>query len=207
MAYMSSYFRLLLFLIVLSAGIGLRGDEQLMQEPQSVLDFWFQELKPEQWYKKDPALDQQIIERFGDLHARAAAGELFSWRGSPEGRVAELIVLDQFSRNMFRDSSKAFAYDGIALVLAQEAVSTGALGYLSELQQNLILMPYMHSESILVHGEAIKLRKRHGLDLVWEQKHKDIIDQFGRYPHRNDILGRTSTLQEVEFLKQPGSSF
>ena len=126
---------------------------------------------------------------------------------TPEGRVAELIVLDQFSRNMFRDTPASFAYDGIALVLAQEAVRAGALEHLGEFQQNLILMPYMHSESRLVHEEAIKLRKHYGLDLHWEQKHKEIIDRFGRYPHRNEILGRVSTAEEIEFLKQSGSSF
>ncbi|MFK0572098.1 DUF924 family protein [Endozoicomonas sp.] len=178
-----------------------------MKESQVVLDFWFQELKPAQWYEKNPALDQQIIERFGEIHAMAVAGELFSWRTTPAGRVAELIVLDQFSRNMFRDSAKSFAFDGIALVLAQEAVSTGALDHLGEFQKNLILMPYMHSESRVVHEEAMGLRKRYGLDLAWEQKHKEIIDRFGRYPHRNEILDRVSTPEEVEFLKQPGSSF
>lgn len=178
-----------------------------MKEPQAVLDYWFQELKPAQWYEKSPALDQQMIERFGDLHAMALAGELFNWRATPEGRVAELIVLDQFSRNMFRDTPESFAYDGIALVLAQEAVRAGALEHLGEFQKNLILMPYMHSESRLVHEEAIKLRKRYGLDLHWEQKHKEIIDRFGRYPHRNEILGRVSTAEEIEFLKQSGSSF
>ncbi len=178
-----------------------------MYEYQAVLDFWFKELKPEQWYKKDPELDRLIISRFGDLHARTAAGELFGWRTTPEGRVAEIIVLDQFSRNMFRDSARAFAYDGMALIMAQEAVSAGVLDKVGEFQQNLILMPYMHSESALVHEQAVTLRKSYHLDLGWEQKHKEIIDRFGRYPHRNDLLGRISTTEEVEFLKQPGSSF
>ena len=204
---MADYFRLILLSIALTLSVFLKGESQIMKEPREILDFWFEELKPAQWYEKSPALDQQIIERFGDVHAMAVAGELFHWRATPEGRVAELIILDQFSRNMFRDTPESFAYDGIALVLAQEAVRAGSLGHLGEFQQNLILMPYMHSESRVVHEEAVRLRKQYGLDLHWEQKHKEIIDRFGRYPHRNEILGRTSTAEELEFLRLPGSSF
>ena len=182
-----------------------------MITPQMVLHFWFHELKPAQWYEKNPAVDQQIIKRFSAAHAMAAAGELFGWRTTMEGRMAELIVLDQFSRNMFRETPAAFAYDGIALVLAQEAVRAGALELLGgkdgELEQNIILLPYMHSESGPIHEEAIRLRKQFGLELLWEEKHKAIIDRFGRYPYRNNILGRVSTADELAFLKQPGSSF
>ena len=178
-----------------------------MHDYQIVLGFWFTELTPAHWFKKDPTLDQQITERFSALYEQAVKGELFHWRDAPEGRLAELIVLDQFSRNMFRDKSDAFTADGIALVLAQEAVRAGAMDYLNEQQQNFLIMPYMHSESLPVHAEAMELRARYGLELLWQQKHKDIIERFGRYPHRNGILGRESTAEEIEFLKQPGSSF
>lgn len=181
-----------------------------MISPHMILDFWFQELRPAQWYEKNPVVDQQIIKRFSAVHAKAATGELFGWRSTMEGRVAELIVLDQFSRNMFRETPKAFALDGMSLVLAQEAVRAGALEQLGKLdergQQNLILLPYMHSESIPIHEEALRLRKQFGMELLWEEKHKAIIDRFGRYPHRNKILGRVSTQSELVFLNHPSSS-
>jgi len=134
---------------------------------------------------------------------------LFDWRSNALGRLAEIIVLDQFSRNIFRDQSSAFAWDAQALVLAQEAVTAGALEQLESSQQAFLIMPYMHSESKMIHEQAIKLFSRPGLEfnLDFEKRHKVIIDRFGRYPHRNEILGRQSTAEEQEFLKQPGSAF
>ncbi len=154
-------------------------------------------------------MDAQIAERFLPTLLAAARGELFNWRTSAEGRLAEILVLDQFSRNIFRGKPESFAQDSLALILSQEAVLGGALSELPPQKQAFLLMPYMHSESSLIHEEAIKLFSRPGLDfnLDFEKKHKVIIDRFGRYPHRNEILGRISTPEEVEFLKQPGSSF
>lgn len=176
---------------------------------QSVLHFWFEEIESKKWWVKDPAFDQLIRERFGDLHAQAARGELFGWRKTAEGRLAEIIVLDQFSRNMFRDTPTAFAQDALALVLAQEAVSAGADKALSEAKCSFLYMPFMHSESLVVHELAVELFSQPGLEgnLDFEMKHKVIIEKFGRYPHRNGILGRESTAEEVEFLKLPGSGF
>ncbi|MGM0563811.1 MAG: DUF924 family protein [Pseudomonadota bacterium] len=174
-----------------------------------VLQFWFHELSPKDWWKKDRALDQKISEQFGDLHTQAAAGELVDWRASARGRLAEILVLDQFSRNIFRDQPGAFACDTMALVLAQEAVSGGRDRELSVQEQRFLYMPYMHSESVAIHEHALRLFDQPGMEdaLKFEIRHKDIIDRFGRYPHRNKILGRTSTPEEIEFLKQPGSSF
>jgi len=137
------------------------------------------------------------------------AGELYGWRSTDLGRLAEIIVLDQFSRNIFRDQSLAFAWDAQALVLAQEAVTAGVLEQLEFSQQAFLIMPYMHSESKIIHEQAIKLFSRPGLEfnLDFEKRHKVIIDRFGRYPHRNEILGRQSSAEEEEFLKQPGSAF
>lgn len=174
-----------------------------------VLHFWFEETKPKQWYTKDPAFDTHIIEQFSALHAQAAAGELWQWRDTAEGRLAEIIVLDQFSRNMFRDSPRAFTTDGMALTLAQEAVRANAQDTLSPIQTSFLYMPYMHSESQTVHEEALRLFTALGneANLKFEKQHKAIIDRFGRYPHRNAVLGRASTAEEIEFLKQPNSSF
>lgn len=175
----------------------------------NVLNFWFNELKPAMWWKKDAALDRRIAERFGDVHAQATRGELFNWRSSAQGRLAEIIVLDQFSRNIFRDRPEAFAWDGMALVLAQEALCAGADQGLSVDQCAFMYMPFMHSESLVIHEQAMLLFSATGLEssLRIERRHKEILERFGRYPHRNDALGRPSTDAEIAFLKTPGSSF
>lgn len=176
---------------------------------QAVLKFWFEECSPADHWRKDVDFDQALAQRFGLLHRQAAAGELYPWRTTPEGRLAEIIVLDQFSRNIYRDRAEAFAYDGLALVLAQEAVAAGVAAQLSPDRRAFLYMPYMHSESALIHQQALRLFAEPGLEhnFQFEQRHKEIIDRFGRYPHRNALLGRTSTTEEEAFLLQPGSSF
>lgn len=174
-----------------------------------VLKFWFDDLQPKQWWVKDENLDEQIRERFSEVHAQACRCELFSWRSEPKGRLAEIIVLDQFSRNMYRGQPEAFMQDALALALAQEAVSSRADRALSQMERNFLYMPYMHSESLAVHDVAVTLFRENGIEsgLEYERKHREIIERFGRYPHRNEALGRESTPEELEFLKQPGSRF
>lgn len=176
---------------------------------QPVLDFWFKEMTPAQWWTKDTELDQLITHRFSDLHQQAVRCELYEWREHAHGRLAEIILLDQFSRNMYRDSSRAFSNDPLALALAQEAISAKADSTLSATERSVLYMPFMHSESLKIHQVAEHLFKTKGLDTsyTFELKHKEIIARFGRYPHRNRLLGRTSTPEELAFLKQPGSSF
>lgn len=180
-----------------------------MDSYHSVIDFWFNEIDSKQWFVKDLQFDQLIVERFADLHAQAVGCELYPWRDEPLGRLAEIIVLDQFSRNMFRDQPQAFAYDGLALVLSQEAIRQGADQKLLPVQQAFLYMPFMHSESTLIHEQALELYKAPGLEnnYDFELKHKAIIDRFGRYPHRNAVLGRMSSKEEAELLKQPNSGF
>lgn len=183
----------------------------LVAEPraEAVLEFWFRELTPAQWWKVDPALDQLIRERFGDLHQSATRAELFAWRAQPHGRLAEVIVLDQFSRNMHRGTALAFAHDAMALALAQEAVAARADQALSMDERAFLYMPYMHSESRAIHQLAEPLFKAGTApnNHQFELRHQAIIERFGRYPHRNAILGREATPQELLFLTQPGSSF
>lgn len=176
---------------------------------QRILEFWFDEIPPAQWWKKDAAFDRMVAERFGDVHAQAARCELFEWRAGAAGRLAEVIVLDQFSRNMFRDTPGAFACDGTALALAQEAIAAGAEQALRPVERSFLYMPFMHSESLRIHEMAVRLFERNGIadNLEFELRHKAIIERFGRYPHRNAVLGRESTPDEIEFLKQPGSRF
>ncbi|HEX5353288.1 MAG TPA: DUF924 family protein [Rhodanobacteraceae bacterium] len=176
---------------------------------QDVVHFWFEQATPRQHFVKDAAFDDAIREHFSGTHQAAARGELAAWRDSPDGRLAEVIVLDQFSRNLFRDDARAFANDGMALVLAQEAVRAGADRDMPAARRAFLYMPFMHSESPVVHMDAERLFRQPGLEFncKFELKHKAIIDRFGRYPHRNRLLGRVSTPEELEFLQQPGSSF
>jgi uncharacterized protein (DUF924 family) len=174
-----------------------------------VLTFWFKEIEPRQWWVVDPEFDALLRARFLGHLQKAVAGELYEWRLRPQGRLAEIIVLDQFSRNIHRGTPHAFAQDPQALTLAQEAVAAGALQALNEIERTFLLMPYMHSESRLVHVQAERLFKQFAPagNYEFELKHKAIVDRFGRYPHRNQTLGRASSAEEFEFLKQPGSSF
>lgn len=180
-----------------------------MIKAKDIITFWFETISPKDWYNKNPDFDRDLKVNYGDLLNRASRAELFGWRNSHEGRLAEIIVLDQFSRNIYRDSPAAFAQDPLALALAQEAVGSGGLESLNPPQQAFMLMPYMHSESALIHKEAVELFSLPGLEdnLRFEHRHKDIIDRFGRYPHRNGVLNRTSTKTEISFLDTPGSSF
>lgn len=177
--------------------------------PADILEFWFRASSPAQWWKVDPAFDAHIAERFGALHDQARRCELFTWRATPEGRLAEVIVLDQFARNIHRGTPDAFSADPLALALAQEAVAAGADLALPPEQRAFLYMPFMHSESPAIHAVAEPLMRERAPAHTheFEQRHKAIVDRFGRYPHRNAILGRASTPQEEAFLLEPGSRF
>lgn len=177
--------------------------------PANILDFWFKEIEPKSWWKKDAGFDQLIRGRYLSTHQAATRCELYQWRETPRGRLAEIIVLDQFSRHLYRDDSRAFAHDALALALAQEAVRIGADKELETKERAFLYMPYMHSESAVIHAEAVPLFSAPGLEsnLDFEFRHKAIIARFGRYPHRNAVLSRISTPEEIKFLSEPGSSF
>jgi uncharacterized protein (DUF924 family) len=176
---------------------------------QDILRFWFEELDSKKRFAKDDALDTLMRERFEETLEAAARGELWQWRDSATGRLAEIIVLDQFSRNIWRDTPGAFAQDDRALTLARELHSNGGDKTLPIEQRAFAYMPYMHSESLRVHEQAVRIFSQPGLEsnLVYELRHKAIIERFGRFPHRNAILGRASTPEEEAFLKVPGTSF
>lgn len=176
---------------------------------QKIIDFWFDEIDKSKWFVKDQAFDELIRSRFGRVQEKASVCELSLWRLSALGSLAEVIVLDQFSRNIFRDSAESFAYDSLALALAQSAIAQGLDAELTPAQRSFLYMPYMHSESLQIHEESTRLFTNLGIkaNLDFELKHKAIIERFGRYPHRNRILGRDSTPEEEAFLKTVGSSF
>lgn len=180
-----------------------------LAKPEEILNFWFVEIDKKLWFKKDDNFDQLLRDRYLGLFIAATNNELYNWRVTIEGRLAEIIVLDQFSRNIFRDQAEAFANDNLALCLAQETVAQGLDIDLELSQRAFLYMPYMHSESLLIHEKAQALFNVPGLEdnYRFEQRHKEIIEQFGRYPHRNRILDRISTPDEIEFLSKPGSSF
>lgn len=177
--------------------------------PENILNYWFHEVPEEKWFNGGEAFDLELTERFSDLLTQATHGELVDWRKTIQGRLAEIIVLDQFSRNIYRGRAKAFASDSMALALAQEALKQPTMNELSTKEKGFLYLPFMHSESLVIHEEAMRLFSQPGLEyqLTFEIGHLDILKKFGRYPHRNQALGRTSTPEEAYFLTQPDSSY
>ncbi|QOD11767.1 DUF924 domain-containing protein [Psychrobacter sp. 28M-43] len=190
-------------------------------DARAVLDFWFDKNNEAYWFERNDRFDKQIQEKFGSIWEAAKQGECVTWRIAESsldgnssitalaGRLAEIIVLDQFSRNLCRGQASAFAQDGMALALAQEAIQQPYFDTLPMQWRRFIIIPFMHSESAMIHKRYLPLFEQ--LDdantLDFEHRHKQIIDQFGRYPHRNEVLNRDSTEDEKNFLKQPNSSF
>lgn len=172
-----------------------------------VLSFWFADVS--RAWKKDPVFDQEIRERYGALHAALDRGEHQDWRATPRGTLAYVIVLDQFSRNMFRDSPRMFASDPRALQATKEALDRGQHQALTEEERGFLYLPLMHSEALADQARSVELYRAFASDFQhkFAVQHRDIVARFGRFPHRNALLGRDSTPEEVEFLKQPGSSF
>ncbi|MGB7287265.1 MAG: DUF924 family protein [Salaquimonas sp.] len=174
-----------------------------------VIKFWFNEAKPEQWFKKDSAFDAEIASRFQETVEAAIKGDLDSWKSDDTGQLALIIMLDQFTRNIFRETPKAFKGDEKALAICLESLAEGFLQRNEQNWRYFMLMPMMHSEDLSVQNASLPLFKKYATKNAYgyAEKHRDIIAEYGRFPHRNEILGRTSTQKENEFLTQPGSSF
>lgn len=180
-----------------------------MEDSVSILRFWFDESTPEQWFTKNANFDRMIERRFGALHAAAATGQLDGWAETADGALALILVLDQFSRNLFRDDPRAFAQDEKALALAKGAIAEGHDMAVAEDRRVFFYVPFEHSEALadqevsLPYFEALSNPEY----LRYAVAHRDIIARFGRFPHRNAVLGRKSTAEEEAFLLTPGSSF
>ena len=195
---------------------------------KDILFFWFGDLPDDEtfptehaelWFKASDAFDQEIRNRYGETLERAANGKLKAWTKTPEGWLALIIVLDQFSRNIFRGTPKAFAQDPLALSVALSGIRQGMDKQLKPVQAIFAFLPLEHAENLelqkqcVEHYEALAERASPAIDFVirnnvdYAYRHLRIIEQFGRFPHRNEILGRESTAEELEFLKQQGSSF
>lgn len=176
---------------------------------QDVIDFWFDPNHELFWFEKNTDFDAAIKKNFEPLISHALNNELVSWRDSPKGRLAEILVLDQIPRNIYRNDRKSFMGDRKALELAKVAVELKIDQDFKTKEKSFLYLPFMHSEDLIDHKIAAQLYSQPGLEfnLKYENLHVDILKKFGRYPHRNDLLGRTSTPQEVAFLKGPNSSF
>ncbi|MEM9091595.1 MAG: DUF924 family protein [Cyanobacteria bacterium P01_F01_bin.53] len=198
---------------------------QIFPRARAILDFWFTEANApnyghyrKAWFIKDDAFDQQIRRQFLSDYEKAAAGENEAWKTQPESAVALLLLLDQFPRNLFRGDPRSFATDPQALSVAQHLVTTGTDKGLIAAHRFFIYVPFEHSENMEHQNQCVALMEeliqdvpdleeglKGGLD--YAIRHREVVERFGRFPHRNEILGRASTAEEVEFLKQPGSRF
>jgi uncharacterized protein (DUF924 family) len=189
--------------------------------PQAVLDFWFGapgdahhlHSRPE-WFRKDAAFDALIAQRFDTLIEAALRGELDGWAAQPRSALARIVVLDQFTRNTRRGSAGMFEGDARALVAAQAMVEGGADRTLPGVMRQFVYLPFEHAEDPAAQRESMRLFAQLEADepalaglLEWARKHAEIVERFGRFPHRNALMGRASTPEEAEFLKQPGSGF
>jgi uncharacterized protein (DUF924 family) len=186
------------------------------RSPDAVLDFWFgppPHAARDAWFRKDPAFDATIADRFGDMVAAAMAGAYGEWCATAQGALARVILLDQFPRNIHRDTPRAFAGDPRALATADDAIARGLDRELDRFERWFLYLPFEHSESEAAQVRSLALftaladETGDRSPLEWAQKHADVIRRFGRYPHRNAILGLDSTAEEEAFLKQPGSRF
>jgi uncharacterized protein (DUF924 family) len=190
--------------------------EKVNLTPKDVLDFWFGKVPGParaEWFRKDAKFDEEIRRRFGELHGRAARRELEAWRASPEPLLALVVILDQFSRNLYRDDPCAFAQDEHALDCAEQAIARGDDLSLLPVQRQFLYMPFEHSERIEDQERACDFMRSleafeetRGL-IQWAVRHRDVVKRFGRFPHRNAILGRESTAEEAAYLREPGSGF
>jgi uncharacterized protein (DUF924 family) len=174
-------------------------------QPDAVLDFWFQRER-KAWFAKDAGFDAEIRSRFLPLYELAAGGGLAEWREEPRSCLALVIVLDQFPRNMFRGTARAFAADAAALEAARTLVDRGWDKSLSPDERTFAYLPFEHSEDLRDQERSLRLFEGNE-NLEWARRHYEVIRRFGRFPHRNAALGRASTPEEIEFLKQPGSGF
>ncbi len=176
---------------------------------ETILNFWFVENGPKQWFTHDPVFDDAIRDRFAGLVEKAAKGELSHWRATVRGALAEIIILDQFPRNLYRGDARAFGCDSLALQAAGQALQKKVDQGLSESERVFLYLPFEHSESEEDQKTSVRLYANlsDASFLDWAEKHKKIIDRFGRYPHRNAVLGRSSTAEERAFLEEEGSSF
>ena len=178
----------------------------LPRDAQEVVAFW-RDAGPPRWFKKDEAFDRAFHDRFLALHEAAARGELDGWAASAEGALALCVLLDQFPRNAFRGTARMFATDAQARRVARAAIDARFDAQVEPGLRQFLFLPFMHSEDLADQDRSVELAPRAGPDsLKWAALHREIIARFGRFPHRNDLLGRTTTPEERKFLDEGGFS-
>jgi len=177
-----------------------------MRTAEDVIRFWFVEHGMDDWFGGKPEFDAALAAEFAETHPHVALGEAWHWRATPQGRLAEIIVLDQFSRQLHRGEAAAFAQDKMALALAQEAIAAGSDQAIETVRRPFFYLPFMHAESLVIQDEGIKLYTALGdaEQLDFMAKHRDVIARFGRFPFRNKALGRTSTAEELAYMDEAG---
>ncbi|WP_127752014.1 DUF924 family protein [Devosia sp. 1566] len=177
-----------------------------MKNADDVLQFWFVDHGPDDWFGGKPEFDGALSESFAETHARVGKAEAWTWRHSPAGRLAEIIVLDQFSRQLHRGNAQGFAWDSMALALAQEALALDADHAVEAIRRPFFYLPFMHSESIIIQHEGVRLYQALGdpEQLQFMLDHLHAIERFGRFPFRNKALGRTSTPEEEHYMAEAG---
>ncbi|QEY33289.1 DUF924 domain-containing protein [Synechococcus sp. RSCCF101] len=179
-------------------------------DASALLQFWFEETPPRQWFGKDPAFDEAVRERFGDLAEQALSGSLAAWGQHPAGALALVLLLDQVPRQIWRDQARAFAGDRQALALSRAGVERGwVAAEPHQHRRQFWLMPWMHAEDLAVQEAGLPLFSRFtdARTADYARRHRDVIARFGRFPQRNALLGRHSSPEELAFLQQPGSRF
>lgn len=182
--------------------------EPISEQCRNVLRFWFDELTPEDWFKVNESVDRQIQDRFGGLYERLSTSLDPAWESDASHALAAVIVLDQFPRNMFRGTPRAFATDSAALALAKRAIDIGFDTELDDEQCKFLYMPFQHAEDLADQNRSLELFARFDeRTMDFARRHQEIVERFGRFPHRNAILGRPSTPEEEAFLEEPNSSF
>jgi uncharacterized protein (DUF924 family) len=199
-----------------------------METPETIRDFWFgtslddsivAEQQSKLWWSKDPQADQELCQRFGEYVAKATAGELAAWLATATGRLALILLTDQLTRSIYRDTPKAFEYDGLARSWCLEGLQEGVDELLRPIERVFFYLPLEHSESLPDQDRSVALYRQLADDVdtklrplfdgyvEYAVRHREIIERFGRFPHRNQILGRVSSAEETAFLEEPGSSF
>ena len=169
-------------------------------EPADIIDYWFSEKSKQFWFASTPSIDKEITSRYETVWEKAASGDLSSWGETADGSVALIIILDQFPLNMFRGKAKGFKTESIAVEVALNAIDNGFDEEMDNEKLLFLFMPLMHSENLDHQNLQVYLFEKYNFNLEFSKHHRDLVKKFGRFPHRNEILGRMSTMEELDYL-------
>ena len=174
-------------------------------KPSDILDYWFSEKSKQFWFASTPTIDKEIKSRYEHIWEQAASGDFSSWRDNANGSVALIIILDQFPLNMYRSEAKSFKTESMAIEVALNAINNGFDEELDNEKLLFLFMPLMHSENLDQQNLQVYLFEKYNFNLEFSKHHRDLVKKFGRFPHRNEILGRMSTMEELDYLLSDNS--